>query len=54
MSVNDYLELEVLRLKRMNDTLEAKMSNRSDTRNESEQIQNNILAMCKIAEVLKN
>lgn len=52
MEVEDYLKDELKRLNRMNDLLEKKINQGQAISNEPEQVVNNILAMCKIAETV--
>ncbi len=49
MGINDYLKDELKRLNRMNDLLEKKINQGQAVNNEPEQIVNNVLAMCEIA-----
>ncbi len=52
MEVRDYLKDELKRLNRINNLLEEKVKTNTFMNGEPEQIVNNVLAMCKIAEVI--
>ena len=54
MNISDYLKDELKRLNRMNDTLEKSINQGNLINNEPEQIENNVLAMCEIANQLCN
>lgn len=53
MDLRDYLKDELKRLNRMNDLLEKNINQGVATKSEPEQIVNNVLAMCEIANKLK-
>ncbi len=54
MEVEDYLKDELKRLNRMNDVLEKNINQGSAINNEPEQIVNNVLAICEIANTCIN
>lgn len=53
MKIEEYLIDEIKRLNRMNDLLEKEINQGEAINNEPEQIVNNVLAMCEIANSLR-
>lgn len=54
MNIVDYLKDEFKRLNRINDLLEKRINQGIDVNNEPEQIVKNALAMCEIANSIRN
>ena len=52
MDIRDYLNDELKRLNRMNDSLEKEINKGNVINNEPEQIVNNVKAMCEIAKII--